>query len=361
MKLTLTPERNLLVSEHLEAQRTGRITVQNRSFSQEGEPPANVGNTGRISIYDRSGNRKCTILDGLPTSVTSTVTQGRTVYIEIGAWDLVIPGPIPGTEIPNPHPSSPILASVLAMTLPRPCDDLPAGFSITMDDHTKLAQKQRLTLTNADGSRATLRMLVKLPNYTPAPVPGVPNAVRGSNLFGMVERRGSLYLSDAAQNTVVRVVIRSGRATNLLTFPQLTNPGGTPPAIDAVPDSIRLHGDRLLVPLLSGFPFPAGVAEVRAVAFDGSESSFIKGLTSAIDVLPVRMAGGRESFFVIEFSLDQNANAPGRLLRYDTPTGQPVTVADGLISPTNMVYDEHERTIYITEVFAGNIRMLKLA
>ena len=184
--------------------RAGPLTVENRTLVQRGEAAAAAANTGYIAIYDRSGRRKCVLLDGLPASVTSTVPHGRTVYIQIGARDLVLPGPVSGTEVPNPNPSSPILASVLVLSLPCPCDELDCGFTITQADHEKLAQKQRLTLTNADGLNATLRMLVKLPNYTPAPVPGVPNAVKGSNPFGMLERGGSLYMSDAAQNAAGR-------------------------------------------------------------------------------------------------------------------------------------------------------------
>jgi hypothetical protein len=356
IKLSLTKGRNLLVSEHDGAQQTGLITVKDRHVSPQGTAPPG---SGRLTLVDRAGKRQ-PVLKGLPTSVTSTVPMGKTIFIQIGAWDAVLPGPAPGSEIPNPNPSSPILASVLVMHLPVECDKLKSGFSITHADHAKLLAKKELKLQNAEGQHATLNMLVKFPNFTPAPRPDVPNAVRGANPFGMVESGGALYLSDAAQNTVVKVDVKSGKATTLLTFPQMANPGGMPPTMDAVPDSIRHHGGGFLVPLLSGYPFPSGAAEIRAVGFDGTNSPFIAGLTSAIDILPVKKPKRGEALLVLEYSLNQNANAPGRLSQYDSPAGTPVVVAENLNSPTNMVWDEHDRTVYITQIFPGNIVALKL-
>src|SRR5213080_3488768 len=79
-----------------------------------------------------------------------------------------------------------------------------------------------------------------------------------------------------------------------------------PPAIDPVPDSIHRFGGQFLVTLLSGFPFPPGVAQVRMVdAHTGNDKPFITGLTSAIDVLPVKTPGGGDDFLTLEFSTDQ--------------------------------------------------------
>jgi len=88
-----------------------------------------------------------------------------------------------------------------------------------------------------------------------------------------------------------------------------------------VPDSVRLFGDQLLVPFLTGFPFQPGLAQVRKVDIaSGNQESFITGLTSAIDVLPVR-AGGADRFFVLEFSANMLQGAPGRLKLFNSPSG----------------------------------------
>jgi len=63
---------------------------------------------------------------------------------------------------------------------------------------------------------------------------------------------------------------------------------------------------------LSGFPFAAGVAEVRTVNLaTRQQTSFIPNLTSAIDVLPMGGAGGaNDSYLVLEFSANQLARKP---------------------------------------------------
>jgi hypothetical protein len=64
-----------------------------------------------------------------------------------------------------------------------------------------------------------------------------------------------------------------------------------------VPDSIHLFRGQFLVTLLSGFPFPPDVAQVRTVdPHTGGDEPFITGLTSAIDVLPAKTRGGRDEF-----------------------------------------------------------------
>jgi hypothetical protein len=357
IKMSRTEGGNLLLSEHQEAQDERRIAVDQRNVAALGQP---VPNSGRVSLFDKEGKRGIAVIDGLPISIMSTVARGNTLYLEIGAWDAVLPGPIPGTEIPNPNPSSPILSSVLVLELPAEPDALESGFKMESADQDALARHEEVTLTNEQGQQATVRMLADFPNYTAEPMPNLPEGVRGSNPFGMVEADGTLYLVDAAQNTVLQVDADTGETKLILKLPEMTNPSGMPPTMDAVPDSIRFHEGRLLVPLLSGFPFPDGAAEVRSIGLDGSNEPFIGGLNSAIDVLPVNMGDDRQVFFVLEYSLDQNANAPGRLLRFDTPTSAPVTAAENLISPTNLEYDEQDGTLYINEIFVGNIRALKV-
>lgn len=343
-KVVLTPGGNLLVAE-----------------------AGNVGmpNSGRISIVDRSGARR-TVLDGLPsgTAVTGDVSSGpsglalsgSTLFITIGAGNAIVPGPRPGTEVPNPNgPSSPILSSVLMVDFSSEIDNLMSGFTLMLADHFTLANGFDLMLDNG-GERATVTLLADFRDFVPDP----NLIVRSSNPFGVAVADDQLYVVDASLNSVVRVDINTGRAQTFLTFPRVANPLTPmgPPMIDAVPDSIRLFGDQLLVTLLTGFPFPAGVAGVRKVDIATRTSeSFITGLTAAIDVLPVETPGGGPRFFVLEFSTNMlsQPRGPGRLLRFDSPTATPVVVVDNLTSPTSLAHDPLTGELFVTEIFTGRI------
>src|SRR3954452_21431570 len=101
MKLAMTPERNLLVSES---------TVQ--------------PNTGRISIVDRAGVRR-TLIDGLPSGPAfpgsspegpaALALDGATLYVGILEGNALVAGPAAlGHPIPPPDgPASPIFSSIL--------------------------------------------------------------------------------------------------------------------------------------------------------------------------------------------------------------------------------------------------------
>ena len=100
-KIVITPWGNLLVAE-------------------SGGAP----NTGRVSIVDQFGTRR-TLIEGLPSGISAEGggpsgpqgldLRGRTLFVAIGEGDGTLAGPIPGTEVPNSNPSSPILSSVLAI------------------------------------------------------------------------------------------------------------------------------------------------------------------------------------------------------------------------------------------------------
>jgi hypothetical protein len=123
-----------------------------------------------------------------------------------------------------------------------------------------------------------------------------------------------------------------------------------------VPDSIHLFGGQFLVTLLSGFPFPPSVAQVRIVdPRTGDNQPFNTGLTSAIDVLPVKTSGGGDEFLTLEFSTDQVAQAPGRLQLFTSPDGSPVVVANCLITPTSMVLDPKTGSLFVTQIFTGRV------
>jgi hypothetical protein len=119
-------------------------------------------------------------------------------------------------------------------------------------------------------------------------------------------------------------------------------------------NSIRLFGQALLVPYLSGFPFGPGAAQVSIVdPFTGTNQPFILGLTAAIDILPIKTRSAN-SFLVLEFGSAGLAQ-PGSLLDFSSPLTAPQVIANCLITPTSMVRDEKTGSIYITEIFTGRV------
>ena len=365
----------------------------NLLVAESGDGP----NAGRLSVIDRQTRARRTILDGLPAGPSAEggisgpsglAVQGRTVYVSIGAGDAVQAGPAPGTEKANPNPSSPLLSSLLAVRVPANVEEMTAGFTLTAADHAALKGGERLTLSNGAGDRLTVELIADFPDHTAEPRPDFAENVRVSNPFGVAVNGNLVYVVDASQNVVRVVGADSGSVSTLTTFAQYDNPlPFGPPKIDAVPDSVRLFGDRLLVTTLTGFPFPSGVAQVRQVNLaTGEQTALINGLTTAIDVLPVRTppahgegapplasnaarkGGGtvaaledRENFFVLRISDNMLQNAPGRLLLYDSPTEGPVTLAAPLVGPTGLARDPKNGDLFITSIFTGLVYRVAFA
>src|SRR5205085_1621239 len=155
-KIMLTPGGNLLVAETL-----------------------GVPNKGRISIIDSDGNRR-TLIDGLPSGMSDVGDpsgpsgldlRGRTLFVAIGSGDGTLAGPIPGTELPNPNPSSPILSSVLAIHFNADVEKTTRGFSLTLADHFTLAGGSDVKLSNRAGDKITIELLADFPNYISDPLP----------------------------------------------------------------------------------------------------------------------------------------------------------------------------------------------
>ena len=368
-KVVITAKGNLLVTE-------------------SGDGP----NKGRLSIIDRQTRARRTILDGLPAGPSpeggisgpaGLAVHGRTVYVAIGAGDGVLAGPAPGSEQANPNPSSPLLSSLLAVRVPANVEESTAGFTLTPADHAALKGGARLSLSNGAGDRLTVELVADFPDYTAAPRPDFADNVRASNPFGVAVNGNFVYVVDASQNLVRVVGADSGAVATLTTFEQYTNPlPFGPPQIDAVPNSVRLFGDRLLVTTLTGFPFPAGLAQVRQVDLvTGGQSALINGLTAGIDVLPVRVPPFADQgpplaskgaaravpsveqahFFVLSISDNLSQGAPGRLLFYDSATAAPVTLAAPLVGPTCIARDPKSGDLFITSIFTGLVYRVSVA
>ncbi len=370
-----------------------KVVITNKGnllVTESGDGP----NRGRLSVIDRQTRARRTILDGLPagpsveggiSGPSGLAVQGRTVYVAIGAGDGVQAGPAPGSEKANPNPSSPLLSSLLAVRVPANVEEATEGFALTPADHAALKGGARLTLSNGAGDRLTVELVADFPDYTPNPRPDFADNVRASNPFGVAADGNLLYVVDASQNLVRVVGAESGSYRTLASFRPYENPlPFGPPLIDAVPNSVRVFGDRLLVTTLTGFPFPAGVAQVLQVDLLGDEySPLIRGLTAGIDVLPVRIppadagpplaskkAAGDEQnvpsveqahFFVLSISDNLSQSQPGRLLLYDSASAAPVTLAAPLVGPTCVARDPKSGDLFITSIFTGLVYRVGVA
>lgn len=319
----------------------------------------------RITAFDTDGNR-LTLIEGLPSGpsfpnsdpsgVSGLALRNHTLYFSIGAGNTSVAGPVQGSEIPNPNKSSPIFSSVLALEFDRTLAGVTAPFQVTTAHHQALSRREAVALTNARGERATLRLVVDIPDSVPEPRPDSPQNIRTSNPFGL-EPDGScaLWLVDASRNVVWKVDICTSTFAPLAVFPPTVNAGPVgPPRIDAVPTSARTWNGDLLVSFLSGAPFLPGLASVKQVKpSTGEHAPFFTGLRMVVDVLP--FGGQSDGFFVLEFSRDPAAGLPGRVLFYDSPSAVPVIFADGLVTPTNMAIDPRTGDLLVAQLALGRV------
>ena len=319
----------------------------------------------RVTAFDTEGNR-LTLIEGLPSGLafpnndpsgaSGLALRNHTLYVAISAGDSGIAGPVQGSEIPNPNKSSPIFSSVLALEFDRNLSGVTAPFRVTPANHQALARREPVALVNERGERATLRLVVDIPDHVPEPRPDSPQNARASNPFAL-EPDGScfLWLVDASRNLIWKVDICENTFSTLTTFPPTTNPTPAgPPRIDAVPTSARTWNGDLLVSFLSGAPFLPGLAQVRLVKpSTGEHTPFFTGLRTVVDMLP--FSGETDGFFVLEFSRDLLAGLPGRVLWFDSPTATPVTFADGLVTPVNMAIDRRTGDLLISQLALGRV------
>jgi hypothetical protein len=328
-------------------------------------------NSGRVSLINRTNGARRTLIDGLPSGIAGAgaeaapsgpagaAQRGNILYVVIGAGNGVLPGAAPGTELPNDNPSSPILSSLLSIQTSASLDVTAGGFTLLPSDHARLKAGEAVELTNAGGEKATVRLVADFPNFTPSPRPDAPSNVRAGNPFDVAVHGQNVFVVDASQNLIRRVDANSGAYETLTTFAPIQNPlPFGPPFIDAVPDSISVRGNDLLVTTLTGFPFPPGRAEVRRVNMTtGANEPYISGLTSALDVQPLT---GTDSVVVVEFSTNMTASEPGRA-RLVAPDGTSTTLAANIPTPTSAAVDQRSGEIFIAHIFPGLITRVNAA
>lgn len=319
-------------------------------------------NQARISLLSSTGMRM-TLIDGLPAAIdneggvsgpTGIAVDGSTVYLAIGEGDAVRSNS-EGVALPNPAGvAGPLFSSVLQIELSAGPDNTLSGFVIAPTAFEELADGYAVELGNADGETATISVLTDFPAFIPDP----DAPYRASNPWGLAMSPrfpGVLFLNDASQDALFQIDRETGRAQRFLRFPKLANPlPFGPPVSDFVPTALRAYSRGLLVTRLTGFPFAAGSAAVSFVDVDErSFEPFIGSLTAAVDVLVEERPGERTRFYTLEFSNNFLESGPGRLMRYDSPQGEPID--SNLAGPTSMALDPDTGAIYVTEIATGNV------
>jgi hypothetical protein len=318
-------------------------------------------NAGRISIVDRLTSVRRTLISGLPAGINSAegtpapsgpsgvVLVGNTLYILIGEGDSVLAGSIPGTTVANPNPSSPILSSLISVTLGTSIDDIAGNVALTPSDHATLKNGQQV-VAGSGANQMTFKLIADFELN-----------VRHSDPYGLAIIGGTAYVADAGQNSIRKVLLSTGTITTLNVFPSVPNTSGIGgPVIEAVPDSIRADGNRLLITLLTGFPFLPNIA--KAITMDpatGAYSTIVDGLTSAIDVAPVATDTGKLDV-IAEHSSNLLAGAPGRILI--VPEGSNASAATfsvpNIAAPASIAVDPHTGEIFVAQIFPGTILIL---
>ncbi len=158
---------------------------------------------------------------------------------------------------------------------------------------------------------------------------------------------GGFVVADAGANALLRVDT-DGEFETLAVFPDRpeTGPNGQELNMHAVPNSVAIGPDGdYYVGQLTGFPFPAGGANVYRVPAGGGEPEvFASGFTNIIDVA----FGPDGSLYVLELfrgglpnvNPEDPSTLKGRLVRVAPDGSQTEVAGSGLIAPGSVVLDD---------------------
>jgi hypothetical protein len=178
------------------------------------------------------------------------------------------------------------------------------------------------------------------------PDKGRPTAVVDTNPFSLDASIGRrILVTDAGGNTLLRVN-RRGSVRTVAVFPFATTdappflglpPGAKVPYQPVPTGVVRGNGGRAFVGELTGFPFPAGAANVfRVSGSGGTPAVFASGFTNVVD-----LARGRDgSLYVLQMTslglLAGPDNNPGRLIRIAPDGTRTELAAEQLQQPTGL-------------------------
>lgn len=179
---------------------------------------------------------------------------------------------------------------------------------------------------------------------------------------------GGFAVADAGGNDVVGVSADGKTLSTLGVFPAQPNPlfpglGG--PTFQFVPTAVKVGTDgALYVGGLTGFPYPAGAANVfRLDPKTGLSTVFASGFTNIADLT----FGADGSLYVLDLTTNGLASptgpGPGALIRVDAATGTHTTLASqGLFLPTSLVQGP-DNALYISNLgtSAGGGQVLRYA
>ncbi len=167
-----------------------------------------------------------------------------------------------------------------------------------------------------------------------------------SNPFALARKAdGSFIVTDAGGNSFVQVAAGGAVSTLGVLAPQPNPlfPGFGPPTYQAVPTGVAIAPDgSYYIGQLTGFPFPAGGADVfRYDPTTGTTSVAYSGFTTIID-LEFDASG---DLYVLQLTSNGLASpggpGTGVLLKIDADTGQRTTIAsDGLLFPGGLAIQE---------------------
>lgn len=132
---------------------------------------------------------------------------------------------------------------------------------------------------------------------------GLPGVVGpDSNPYGLTFDGTDALVADAGGNSLVRVSANGSMSLEALFPPIFVDPPPFIPApgqipMQAVPTSVEVDGDSVLVSQLTGFPFPVGAANI----FDVSSGSPVPALTGFTNVIDMAIADDG-TIYVLEFA-----------------------------------------------------------
>lgn len=190
----------------------------------------------------------------------------------------------------------------------------------------------------------------------------------------------TLYVIDAARNSVERLLLDGSGPTQLFAFARLSTSGQSLTALsptefgegqkgeeqkyefDAVPTGLAVHGGRLYVSLFGGFPFVAGSGRILSLP-QASQASSARieavGLNAPVDV--VFDAEG-EMLILEHGTFDQSSGwgaGSGRLLEVDLASGKRQVLVDGLTRPVDVL--SLDNGVIVISQLDGKLVFLKQA
>ena len=193
-----------------------------------------------------------------------------------------------------------------------------------------------------------------------------------TNPYGILALPGKQVLADAGANALNEVAA-NGATRTLAVFPDrmveappfLELPPGTLIPMDTVPTSVALGPDgHYYVGQLTGFPFPAGGANVyRVPSQGGSPEVYAEGFTAIIDVA----FGADGSLYVLEIARNGLLAAfifndwTGALIRI-APNGVRTEIAEGSLTAPGGVAVGADGALYVTNnsIFSGVGEVLRI-